>query len=90
MRVVVVGATGNVGTSVLESLEGESGVQEIAAVARRDPERTFAHTRFEPPDVASWDLVSIFRGADAVVYLAWLIQPSRDEASTYRVKCRRQ
>jgi UDP-glucose 4-epimerase len=85
MRIVVVGATGNVGTSVLESLEGESGVQEIVAVARRPPERTFARTRFESADVATSDLVSILRGADAVVHLAWLIQPGRDEALTHRV-----
>src|ERR1700727_2443185 len=35
MRVVVTGATGNVGTSVLESLEAEPRVQEIVAGARR-------------------------------------------------------
>jgi UDP-glucose 4-epimerase len=83
--VVVVGATGNVGTSLLQSLEPESQVDEIVAVARRAPERTFARTRFEAADIASSDLVPVLRGADAVVHLAWLIQPGRTESITYRV-----
>jgi nucleoside-diphosphate-sugar epimerase len=85
MRVVVVGATGNVGTSVLEALEPETRVEEIVAVARRSPSRAFARTTFASADIASSDLVPIFRGADAVVHLAWLIQPGRSERITHRV-----
>jgi nucleoside-diphosphate-sugar epimerase len=85
MRVVVVGATGNVGTSLLEALETESQIDEIVAVARRAPGRSFARTRFESADIASSDLVPMFRGADVVVHLAWLIQPGRTEAITHRV-----
>jgi len=85
MRVVVVGATGNVGTSLLQSLEPERQVDEIVAVARRAPERTFARTKFEAADIASSDLVPVLRGADALVHLAWLIQPGRTESITYRV-----
>jgi nucleoside-diphosphate-sugar epimerase len=85
MRVVVIGATGNAGTSVLESLSTEHGVEEIIAVARRAPARTWPRTTFVAADVADADLAPILRGADAVVHLAWLIQPARDEAATYRV-----
>lgn len=85
MRVVIVGATGNVGTSLLESLESESRVEEIVAVARRAPGREFARTTFVSADVVSSDLVPILRGADAVVHLAWLIQPGRTESITYGV-----
>jgi len=85
MRVVVIGATGNVGTSVMESLEGESRVDEIVAVARRPPGRTFARTTFEEADIATAELLPLFRGADAVVHLAWLIQPGRSESITRRV-----
>jgi UDP-glucose 4-epimerase len=85
MRVVVLGATGNVGTSVLESLETEPGVDEIVAVARRAPGRAFARTAFEKADIATSELVPLFRGADAVVHLAWLIQPGRSESITHRV-----
>src|SRR5436305_10937642 len=82
MRVVVVGATGNVGTSVLETLASEPRVEEIVAVARRPPERPLPRSTFEPADVTHSDLVPIFRGADAIIHLAWLIQPGRDEALT--------
>jgi nucleoside-diphosphate-sugar epimerase len=85
MRVVVVGATGNVGTSVLESLHPESAVEEIVAVARRAPASQFPKTTFASADIRHSDLVGLFRGADAVVHLAWLIQPGRDEAITRSV-----
>ena len=85
MRVVIFGATGNVGTSVVESLEGEPQVQEIVAVARRAPSHRFVRAKFESADIASCDLVPILRGADAVVHLAWLIQPGRTESITHAV-----
>ncbi len=85
MRVVILGATGNVGTSVLESLASEQQVQEIVAVARRAPQRAYPRTSFVAADVVSDDLAPIFSGADAVVHLAWLIQPGRDEQLTARV-----
>ncbi|MFL6009612.1 MAG: NAD-dependent epimerase, partial [Rubrobacteraceae bacterium] len=37
MRVVVVGATGNIGTSVLRSLEKEDRVESVLGLARRLP-----------------------------------------------------
>ena len=85
MRVVVIGATGNVGTSVLESLSGEPSVEEILAVARRTPTRAWPRTTFVRADVVGDDLVPLLRGADAVIHLAWLIQPGRDESVTYSV-----
>jgi UDP-glucose 4-epimerase len=77
MRVVVVGASGNVGTSVLEALGNESRVS-VLGVARRLPELDLPHVEWTSADVTSSDLVPLFRGADCVVHLAWLIQPSRD------------
>lgn len=85
MRVVVIGATGNAGTSVLESLGAEPAVDEIVAVARRAPKQTWPRTTFVAADIAQSDLLPVLRGADAVVHLAWLIQPGRDESVTYQV-----
>ena len=78
MRVVVVGATGNVGTSVLRSLENEERVDSILGLARRLPGLRMNKVEWATADIARDDLVPHFRGADAVVLLAWLIQPSRD------------
>lgn len=78
MRVVVVGATGNVGTSVLRSLAGESRVESVLGVARRAPDFTMPKAEWAEADVTRDDFVPLFRDADAVVLVAWLIQPSRD------------
>src|ERR671912_1192148 len=78
MRVVIVGATGNVGTSVLRSLENEERVDSVLGLARRLPELRLSKTEWAAADVVKDELVPHFRGADAVILLAWLIQPSRD------------
>ncbi|HEX8053074.1 MAG TPA: NAD-dependent epimerase/dehydratase family protein [Thermoleophilaceae bacterium] len=85
MRVVVVGATGNVGTSVLRSLVDEPEVTEILGIARRLPGMQWPKTSFVEADIVSDDLVPHFQGADAVIHLAWLIQPSRDEEQLHAV-----
>jgi UDP-glucose 4-epimerase len=78
MRIVVVGATGNIGTSVLRSLEKEESVESVLGLARRKPSLAMPKVEWAAADVVGDDLVSHFRGADAVVLLAWIIQPSRD------------
>ncbi len=82
MRVVVAGATGNVGTSLLRALEAEDGVESILGLARRRPRLLAAKTEWAEADVARDDLLPHFRGADVVVHLAWLIQPARDVHAT--------
>ena len=77
MRVVVVGATGNVGTSVLHALANEPAVNSVLGVARRLPSLSFPKTEWAAADIVSDPLEPLFAGADAVVHLAWLIQPSR-------------
>jgi nucleoside-diphosphate-sugar epimerase len=85
MRIVVTGATGNVGTSVVRALAGDERVTEIVGLARRLPEWRPEKTRWVAADVARDDLRPIFDGAAAVIHLAWLIQPSRDDAELERV-----
>jgi UDP-glucose 4-epimerase len=85
MRVVVTGASGNVGTSVLEALGRETQIDEIVGLARRVPAVEMPKVRWVGADVVEDDLGPIFSGADAVIHLAWAIQPSRDEATTERI-----
>jgi UDP-glucose 4-epimerase len=85
VRVIVTGASGNVGTSVLDALGEEPAVSEVVGLARRLPEIEKPKVDWVTADVTSSDLVSLFRGADAVVHLAWAIQPSRDEATLERI-----
>jgi nucleoside-diphosphate-sugar epimerase len=85
MRVVVTGASGNAGTSVLQALAEDRTVEQIVGLARRVPTRTFAKTRWQRADVSRDELAPFFAEADVVIHLAWLIQPSRDETLTRRV-----
>jgi UDP-glucose 4-epimerase len=85
MRVVVLGASGNAGTSVLEALAGEERVEEVVGVARRIPKASFEKVSWRSADISdpNTELAGLMRGADCVVHLAWLIQPSRDESITH-------
>ncbi|HEY6963252.1 MAG TPA: NAD-dependent epimerase/dehydratase family protein [Gaiellaceae bacterium] len=84
MKVVVFGATGNVGTALLRALADESAVESVTGVARRLPSTHFPKTEWVPADVSQHDLAPIVDGADCVVHLAWLIQPSHDRQTTWR------
>jgi nucleoside-diphosphate-sugar epimerase len=84
MRVVVTGASGNVGTSLLRALAGEAAVTSVLGLARRRPELEVAKTTWATADVAADDLSGHLRGADVVVHLAWLIQPSHDPFAMWR------
>ena len=81
MRIVVTGATGNVGTSVVRALGRDPDVDEVVGLARRIPAMSLPKTTWVKADVVHTDLAPLFNGADAVIHLAWLIQPSRDEAT---------
>ena len=85
MKVLVTGATGNAGTSVLQKLAQDPAIDEIVGLARRRPELELPRTTWVAADVARDDLVTHFRGADCVVHLAWLIQPSRVRETTRAV-----
>lgn len=78
MRIVVVGASGNVGTSTLAALANDPQVESIVGVQRRIPSFTVPKTQWVSADVVRSPLTEIFEGADAVIHLAWLIQPARD------------
>jgi UDP-glucose 4-epimerase len=80
VRVVVTGASGNVGTSLLRSLAGEPAVDSVLGLCRRVPRASFAKVEWRAADVAGSPLRPLFQGADAVVHLAWLIQPGRNQS----------
>jgi nucleoside-diphosphate-sugar epimerase len=85
MRVVITGATGNVGTSVVERLaQDDAAVTEIVGVARRGTDWSPPKTRWVQADILVDDLEAVFRGADAVVHLAWIFQPTHNPLATWR------
>lgn len=103
MRVVVVGASGNVGTAVVQRLKAAPEVTEIVGIVRHVPHTHSPDTHVPgghipdatpdgPYDGVRWHGVDVgapgavrtltpaFAGADAVIHLAWLLQPNHDEA----------
>jgi UDP-glucose 4-epimerase len=77
VRVAVTGASGNVGSAVLRALARRPAVSQVLGIARRPPPGTTPGVEWLAGDVRSADLVAAFTGCDAVIHLAWLIQPAR-------------
>jgi UDP-glucose 4-epimerase len=89
MRVIVTGATGNVGHALVSALLREPAVERVVGVARRAPHGPVApydDAKFEwrTADIGNDDLDETFRGADAIAHLAWRFQPTRDRVATWR------
>lgn len=87
MRVVVVGATGNIGTALLDALERRHDDLDLIAIARRLPTDQVAVQRSQvtwvAADVAADPLDEAFHGADVVVHLGWLFHPSHHPEQTW-------
>jgi len=79
MRVAIVGATGNVGSALVRALQGEERVTEIIGIARRPPGDDWPKVTWRRADIARDNLDAALWGADVIVSLAWVIQPSHDE-----------
>ncbi len=97
MNIVVLGASGNLGTALLDELVRDERIAAVTAVARRplsEPEPGWnaagrpvgsGKVREVTADISSDDLRPIVRGADAVVHLAWAIHPMRDARRTWEI-----
>ncbi|MEU1127171.1 SDR family oxidoreductase [Streptomyces sp. NPDC005899] len=87
-RVVVTGATGNVGTSVVRALAGDPAVGSVLGLARRRPRLEIDGVEWATADLSrpggSGALAGLLRGADAVVHLAWRFQPTHDPVVTWQ------
>ena len=68
MKVVVTGATGNVGTALLRALEADEQVREVVGIARRRPALRIGKVTWLEADVTHADLRPHFAGAGAVVH----------------------
>lgn len=84
MRVVIVGASGNLGRAIVKALAAGPDAVEIVGMARRAPPEDTMGISWVAADVTRGSLDAAFSGADAVVHLAWAIQPSHDQRFLWR------
>ncbi|MFC7848687.1 NAD-dependent epimerase/dehydratase family protein [Arthrobacter sp. NPDC057388] len=95
MRIAITGASGNAGTALLRRLQEASrdrpGGLELVGISRRAPDSSqppYAGVEWHTLDVGAadtrQDLARAFAGADAVVHLAWQIQPNRNLQELHR------
>ena len=85
MRIIVTGATGNVGSRLLPRLLDHPDVDSVVGLARRLPATPHPRVEWHAVDIAATDLTPLLRGADVVVHLAWLLQPAHHPDEMRRV-----
>ncbi|GFG50286.1 epimerase [Mycolicibacterium agri] len=91
MRIVVTGASGNVGTALLRRLTAPDSGHQVIGVVRRPPRPAgvYANVQWRKLDLAgpdaSGELRTILDGCDVVVHLAWGFQPTRNTRYLTRV-----
>lgn len=76
MRALIVGATGNVGTSLVRALADDEQITSVLGLARRRPAWSPPKVEWREVDVRRDELTGHFANADVVVHLAWMIQPA--------------
>lgn len=90
MRIVITGASGNVGTALLRRLTENRTDHELVGVVRRPPppngvyRRAAWHALDLAKPEAGQQLRDVLDGADAVVHLAWGFQPTRNISYLHR------
>jgi UDP-glucose 4-epimerase len=95
MHIAVIGASGNAGTALLRNLQGQLAVKpgslQLTGISRRLPDTSrapYAGVEWHTLDVGlerdRSKLESALSGVDAVVHLAWQIQPNRDLDQLHR------
>jgi nucleoside-diphosphate-sugar epimerase len=95
MRIAITGASGNVGTALLRRLQRQRTERpdtlELVGSGRRTPNQKagpYAGVEWHAVDITEDGdgglLRAAFGGADAVVHLAWILQPNHDLAALHR------
>ncbi|MCG7597947.1 NAD-dependent epimerase/dehydratase family protein [Mycobacterium sp. PSTR-4-N] len=90
-RILITGASGNVGAGVLRELRRHVPQAELVGVCRRPPTRGQIYDGVDwcPVDLSAADattrLTAAMRGVDAVIHLALAVYPVDDEDYLYRV-----
>jgi len=83
--IAVTGAAGLVGHRLLAALAHDAAVDRVVGLDVREPELRPRHVTFHRVDIAGAELRPLLEGVDAIVHLAGVVDPVRDEALMARV-----
>ncbi|OEV03231.1 NAD-dependent epimerase [Streptomyces oceani] len=84
LTVAVVGASGNLGTSVVAALSTDPRIGRVIGLARRTPTWSPPRTTWVRADIRTEpQLAELFRSVDVIVPLAWMFQPTRHPEVTW-------
>jgi UDP-glucose 4-epimerase len=90
LRIIVTGASGNVGAGVLRAIARELPRAQVVGVCRRPPTNgaPYGSVAWFGVDLGARDAViklqAAMRGADVIVHLALAVQPVRDDEQLYK------
>ncbi len=93
MRIAITGATGNLGTALIKALRADDPRVEIVGICRHPPADSSSGgaggVDWRSIDLANPEtepaLVAAFDGVDAVVHMAWAIQPTREADKLHQI-----
>jgi nucleoside-diphosphate-sugar epimerase len=94
VRIVITGASGNIGTALLLRLGAEQGGHQLVGISRRRPPLAapYSWAEWHTVDIggglARDQLTDVFASADAVIHLAWRLQ-ARDYGRAEMVRTNR-
>jgi UDP-glucose 4-epimerase len=82
MEVFITGVSGYIGKSILKVLKDENKKVSVRAIDIKEPPDEFRDfLSFQNLDVRSTDVESFMKGVDAVIHLAFVLNPPRDRES---------
>ena len=88
MRVALTGASGDFGTAILRALlarRTDADALSVVALSRRPPRVRDSRIEHVPLDLATDDPTEAFRGADAVIHCAFVVEEPHDKEWARRV-----
>jgi nucleoside-diphosphate-sugar epimerase len=88
MRVGVTGVSGYIGRLLFERLGADPGVSEVVGLDINPPPFTSEKLKFVKADIRSPSIQESLKGLDALVHLAFIVEPLKDRKTMYDINLR--
>ncbi|SED10328.1 NAD-dependent epimerase/dehydratase family protein [Rhodococcus koreensis] len=88
MKVAVTGATSDFGAAILPVLLDDPDIDTVIGLGRRELPIEHPKLEFVRMDIRDPGIEEVFRGCEAVVHLAFVVEEIRDKAATHDINLR--